>query len=137
MTAFVVRHPDVTFLIDPGICTNVAKRAVPEVPLALRIVVKPPRDVIDVRTGLSRAGLAPTDIDFALPTHLHWDHVARLLDLPDLPMRLHSTERVWAMTGDRAPVGGVRSALRGRSINEFRTGRTAGADVYPEPRPAR
>lgn len=119
MTAFIVRHPDVTFLVDPGICTDVVKRAVSEIPLALRMVVKPPRDVVDVRTGLSKVGLAPADIDFALPIHLHWDHVAGLLDFPELPMCLHSAERAWAMTGERAPVGGVRSALGDRSIEEF------------------
>lgn len=86
---------------------------------ALRIVVKPPRDVIDVRTGPSQIGLDLADIDFALPTHLHWGHIAGLLDFPGLPMRLHSAGRAWPMTGERAPVGGVRSSLGDRSIDEF------------------
>ncbi len=34
-------------------------------------------------------------------------------------MRLHCAERAWAMTGEHAPVGGVRPALQARSIDEF------------------
>jgi len=119
MTAFVVLHPEVTFVVDPGICTQVIDRAIAELPLALRVVVKPPSDVLDLCTSLEQAGISAARLDFALPTHLHWDHVAGLLDLPDLPMRVHSTERSWAMTGDVAPVGGVRRAVQGRPIEEF------------------
>ena len=119
MTAFVVEHPEATFVIDPGICTHVRQRAVAEVALPLRLVVKPPRGVLDLCTSLGLAGIAPTQLDFALPTHLHWDHVAGLLDLPELPMRIHATELDWAMTGSRAPVGGVRNAVRGRPISKF------------------
>lgn len=119
MTAFLVEHPAVTFVVDPGICTQVVDRAIAELPLALRVAVKPPAKVLDLSTSLEQVGIAATRVDFALPTHLHWDHVAGLLDLPQLPVRIHSTERAWAMTGPIAPVGGVRSAVRGRPITEF------------------
>jgi len=119
MTAFVVQHPRVTFVVDPGICSQVIARAVAELPLALRLVVKPPSGVLDLTTSLEQAGIPATRLDFALPTHLHWDHVAGLLDLPGLPMRVRSTELAWAMTGGIAPVGGVRSAVQGRPITEF------------------
>lgn len=119
MTAFVVRHPRATFVIDPGICRDVVTRAITELPLALRVVVKPPSGVLDLKTSLEQAGLAPTDLDFALPTHLHWDHVAGLLDFPDLPIQVHAPERAWAMDGDLAPVGGVRAAVRDRPLTEF------------------
>ena len=119
MTAFVVEHPEATFVVDPGICTHVRQRAVAEVPFALRLVVKPPAGVLDLCTSLEQTGIRPAQLDFALPTHLHWDHVAGLLDLPELPMRIHATELDWAMTGDLAPVGGVRNAVRGRPINKY------------------
>ena len=119
MTAFVVRHPRATFVVDPGICRDVVSRAIAELPAALRIVVKPPSGVLDLTTSLDEAGLAPADLDFALPTHLHWDHVAGLLDLPDLPIQVHAPERAWAMDGALAPVGGVRAAVRGRPLSEF------------------
>jgi glyoxylase-like metal-dependent hydrolase (beta-lactamase superfamily II) len=119
MTAFVVRHPDATFVVDPGICTRVVDRAIAELPLALRAVVKPRRDVLDLASSLELVGISAERLDFALPTHLHWDHVAGLLDLPDLPICVHAIERTWAMTGEVAPVGGVRSAVRGRPIAEY------------------
>ncbi|NKX91156.1 MBL fold metallo-hydrolase [Nocardia coubleae] len=117
MTAFVVRHPRATFLVDPGICVDVRRRAVAELPPILRLAVNPPSDVLDIRESLQRSGIDASDIDFALPTHLHWDHVAGLLDLPDLPLRLHRPEHRWAMTGPVAPVGGVRQAVRDRPLD--------------------
>lgn len=119
MTAFVVAHPEATFVIDPGICAHVRQRAVAEVPFALRLVVKPPEGVLDLCTSLEQAGIREARLDFALPTHLHWDHVAGLLDLPELPVRIHATELDWAMTGDLAPAGGVRNAVRGRPISTY------------------
>ena len=117
MTAFVVEHPQATFVIDPGICTHVRARAVAELPLPLRLVVTPPSNVLDLGTSLELAGIPADRLDFALPTHLHWDHVAGLLDLPNLPLCIHTTELDWAMTGNPAPVGGVRKAVSGRPIN--------------------
>lgn len=119
MTSYLVRHPAATFIVDPGICTDVVDRAVVELPGVLRSIVRPPDDVVDVCTSLDRVGMSPADIDFALPTHLHWDHVSGLLDMPDLAVRLHAPERAWMMDGATAPVGGVRPSLEGREIDEF------------------
>lgn len=116
MTAFVVRHPEATFVVDPGICADVIDRAVSDLPWILRVVVTPPADVIDLISSLRLAGVDPAAVDFALPTHLHWDHVSGLLDLPDLSVRLHRPEHNWAMTQTQAPVGGVRPAVRGRQL---------------------
>jgi glyoxylase-like metal-dependent hydrolase (beta-lactamase superfamily II) len=85
-----------------------------ELPGVLRPVARPPRDVICTAAAL----LGPT-VDFALPTHLHWDHICGLLDMPAVPLRLHRAELEWANTGRIAPVGGVRSALRNRPITTF------------------
>ncbi|MGC5245926.1 MBL fold metallo-hydrolase [Gordonia sp. DT219] len=86
INAFVVCHPEATFLVDPGVCVDVVDRAVAELPWTLRIAVTPRRDVTDIRQALTLAGIDAAGIDFALPTHLHWDHVAGLLDLPGLPV---------------------------------------------------
>ncbi len=119
MTAFVVRHPQATFLVDPGICVDVADRAVAELPGVLRLAVTPPKDIIDIRESLRRSGIDASAIDFALPTHLHWDHIAGLLDLPGTPLRLHRPEHRWAMEGPVAPVGGVRPAVRARPLDLY------------------
>ncbi|MDL9938907.1 MBL fold metallo-hydrolase [Gordonia sp. ABSL1-1] len=114
INAFVVRHPRATFLVDPGVCVDVIGRAVAEVPWILRVAVKPRRDTIDIGQALALADLDVASIDFALPTHLHWDHVAGLLDLPGLPVYLHRPEYMWMMADRLAPQGGVRPALRDR-----------------------
>jgi glyoxylase-like metal-dependent hydrolase (beta-lactamase superfamily II) len=119
MTAFVVRHPTATFLVDPGICLDVRHRAIVELPRILRAAVTPPKDVIDIRESLRRSGIEANAIDFALPTHLHWDHIAGLLDLPGLALRLHRPEHEWAMGGPVAPVGGVRHAVRERPLDVY------------------
>ncbi|AKU18531.1 beta-lactamase [Luteipulveratus mongoliensis] len=119
MTAFVVEHPTATFVVDPSICVDVMDRAFNELPLMLRLGVRPPADLVDIGAALDDAGLVRSDLAFALPTHLHWDHVSGLLDLPGLPVRLHTPEREWAMTGPVAPVGGVRPALADRPIDEY------------------
>ncbi|MGW6625040.1 MBL fold metallo-hydrolase [Nocardia sp. NPDC055002] len=119
MTAFVVRHPRATFLVDPGICVDVQDRAVVELPRILRLAVTPPKDVLDIRESLRRSGIEANALDFALPTHLHWDHIAGLLDLPGLALRLHRPEHEWAMEGPVAPVGGVRRAVRERPLDVY------------------
>lgn len=119
INTFVIRHPKATLLVDPGVCIDVAGRAVGELPWLLRVAVKPQRDAIDVRQALALAGVDDTSIDFALPTHLHWDHVAGLLDLPGLPVHLHRPEHAWMMSGRLAPHGGVRPALRDRPVTLY------------------
>jgi hypothetical protein len=85
MTAFVIRHPDATFVVDPSICTNVTERAVAQLPRALRVVVKPPRGVLDLRESLDRAGVATDEIAFALPVAGAQRYaLGRLVDAIDL-----------------------------------------------------
>jgi glyoxylase-like metal-dependent hydrolase (beta-lactamase superfamily II) len=120
LTAFVVRHPRATVLVDPGICAEVRRRAVSELRAPMRVAARPPADLIPVRRALELTAIRPDEIDFALPTHIHWDHVAGLLDLPDLPVHLHQVEWQWAMAGDVPPVGGVRRALRDRPVLRYR-----------------
>ncbi|MFW0785112.1 MBL fold metallo-hydrolase [Gordonia sp. CPCC 206044] len=119
VNAFVIRHPQATFVVDPGVCVDVHSRAVAELPWILRVAVSPPRDVVDIRRALDLAGIDATDLDFALPTHLHWDHVAGLLDLPALPVHLHRPEYTWMMQDRIAPQGGVRPSLLDRPVTLY------------------
>ncbi|WP_208322392.1 MULTISPECIES: MBL fold metallo-hydrolase [unclassified Mumia] len=114
LQTFVVTHPEATFLVDPSLCLDAERRAVAQLPAVLRAVMSPPGRTVATVTALGELDPAPA-LDFALPTHAHWDHVCGLLDLPDLPVRLHTRERDWVMDGLIAPVGGVRDALRGRT----------------------
>ncbi|MFD6443980.1 MBL fold metallo-hydrolase [Promicromonospora sp. NPDC060204] len=119
MTAFLVRHPTATFLMDPAICGDLDQRVLPQLPKPLRAAVTPPADVISVTESLAQAGLDADDIDFALPTHLHWDHVSGLVDLPSIPVRTSHAEWNWAMDGRRAPLGVARRALENRDVSFY------------------
>jgi glyoxylase-like metal-dependent hydrolase (beta-lactamase superfamily II) len=115
LASFVVTHPHATFIVDPGVCLDAGKRAVAQLPAFLRPAVRPPDDVVPTVTALKESAVGAGGIDFALPTHAHWDHVCGLLDLPGLPVHLHCREQNWVMTGPIAPVGGVRDSLVGRT----------------------
>jgi glyoxylase-like metal-dependent hydrolase (beta-lactamase superfamily II) len=118
LTSFIVTHPKATFIVDPAVCVDAEHRAIAQIPAVLRAAVRPPADAIPTITALG--GLADTPrLDFALPTHAHWDHVSGLLDLPKLPVHLHRTEHDWVSTGPVAPVGGVRDSLRDRTIVDY------------------
>lgn len=118
LTSFVVQHPDAVFIVDPGYCVDAERRAVAQLPLPLRMAVRPPAGTIPTITALR----AQTDLpapDFALPTHAHWDHVCGLLDLPGLPVHLHGAEHRWIARGAIAPAGGVRDSLKDRPVAEY------------------
>lgn len=115
LTSFIVKHPEATFIVDPAVCLNVEQRAIAQLPAVLRPAVRPPADTIPTITALTRLPETP-QLDFALPTHAHWDHVSGLLDMPDLPVHLHRVEKDWIGSGPVAPVGGVRDSLHDRPV---------------------
>jgi glyoxylase-like metal-dependent hydrolase (beta-lactamase superfamily II) len=115
LSSFIVKHPEATFIVDPAVCLNVEQRAIAQLPAVLRAAVRPPADTIPTITALTRLPETP-QLDFALPTHAHWDHVSGLLDMPDLPVHLHRVEKDWISSGHVAPVGGVRDSLRDRPV---------------------
>jgi glyoxylase-like metal-dependent hydrolase (beta-lactamase superfamily II) len=119
LASFVVTHPKATFIVDPSVCIDVGNRAVSQLPAFLRIAVRPSDDIVPTVTALKELSFDIGAIDFALPTHAHWDHVCGLLDLPGLPVHLHRAERDWVMAGPVAPVGGVRESLVGRTSVEY------------------
>ncbi|MER6046188.1 MBL fold metallo-hydrolase [Streptomyces sp. NPDC001793] len=115
LTSFVIQHPEATFIVDPGFCIDADRRAVAQLPRPLRMAVRPPSNNIPTINALENQSHLPT-LQFALPTHAHWDHVCGLLDLPGLPVHLHSVEHSWISQGAVAPVGGVRDSLKGRPL---------------------
>ena len=121
--AALVEHPAARFLVDPALCADVHRRVLPELPTLLRSVVAPDRSVTGLPEALAAAGVAPGGIDFALPTHLHWDHVSGLHELPDgLPVRVQDVERSFALAADgprRAPLGVARGPLLGRHYQTY------------------
>ncbi|MFI6170993.1 MBL fold metallo-hydrolase [Nocardia sp. NPDC051052] len=117
MGAFLVEHPKARFLVDPAICADVHARVLPGHPFPIGKLVSPDKPVLGLSNALAARDLAVTDIDFTLATHLHWDHVAGLLELPDsTELRVPAVEYDWAMRGATAPIGVIREPLRGQSV---------------------
>lgn len=119
LRTFVLEHPTATVLIDPSIGSAIRTRTLASMPTPLRLAVTPPADILSTMEALHRAGIDPSSLDFALPTHLHWDHVSGLLDLPGLETQVHAPDWAWLMAPGPSPVAGVRPALQERSIQQY------------------
>ncbi len=120
MAAFLVEHPKARFLVDPALCAGVHDRVLPELPFPVPLLVAPDKPVLGLSDVLAEHNIAGSDIDFVLPTHLHWDHVSGLLELPpSVEVRLPGVEYDWAMGGPHAPAGVARGPLRGRTFDRF------------------
>ncbi|WP_431971378.1 MBL fold metallo-hydrolase [Nocardia sp. bgisy134] len=120
MSAFLIEHPKARFLVDPALCSGVHERVIPELPFPVSLLAAPDKPVLGLSDALAARDLAGGDIDFVVPTHLHWDHVSGLLELPgEIPVRLPAAEHAWAMLGEHAPVGVARGPLRGRAFDPF------------------
>lgn len=118
--SFLVEHPRARFLVDPSMCSTPHRRVLPELPFPVPLLVAPDKPVRGLDDALEAHGLTGDDIDFVVPTHLHWDHVAGLLDLPaSVQVRLPATEYDWAMRGPQAPLGVARGPLLGRAFDTF------------------
>jgi N-acyl homoserine lactone hydrolase len=116
--AFLVEHPSARFLIDPALCEDVHTRVLPDLMLPLRLAVSPQRPVLGLGDALDAVSLGLGDIDFVLPTHLHWDHVSGVLELSyDVPLRVSVAEHEWATSDGRSNVP-VRS-LAGRTLAPY------------------
>lgn len=117
MGAFLVEHPRARFLVDPALCADVHHRVLPGMPFPVGFLVAPDKPVLGLSDALAARDLRGEQIDFALATHLHWDHVSGLLELPDsVELRIPAIEYEWAMRGPYAPIGVVRAPLRDRKI---------------------
>ncbi|MGM7646403.1 MBL fold metallo-hydrolase [Nocardia sp. JW2] len=120
MSAFLIRHPEATFLVDPALCAGVHQRVLPELPFPIARVVALDDPVRGLSEALADHELTGADIDFVLPTHLHWDHVSGLYELPGwVPIRVPGAEYRWAMGDSGAPFAVARGPLRGRVFDLY------------------
>ncbi|WP_328389512.1 MBL fold metallo-hydrolase [Nocardia sp. NBC_00416] len=118
MAAYIVEHPSARFVVDPALCAQVHRRVLPGLPFPLPLLVAPDKPVLGLADALAARDIDPAALDFVLPTHLHWDHISGVLELPEaVPMRLPSAELSWALDGPHAPAGVVRGPLAGRSLD--------------------
>ena len=111
--AFVVEHPSGTFLADAGMCADAHTRHLAELPALVRKISAGPPPEAGLADALRGAGVDPDTLRFALLTHVHWDHVSGLAELPGLPARISAAEVPFADPDAPARPGVVPAALRG------------------------
>ena len=86
--AFVVDHESGPFLVDAGMCRDCHTRHLAEMPSLMRALVAGPPAPTGIADAVRTTGIDPAALQFALLTHVHWDHVSGLADLPGLRARI-------------------------------------------------
>lgn len=95
IASVLIRHPAGLVMVDPAFGRSIADdlaRAGPIFQLTLG-TARGKRPLVDV---MEEAGLSPESIDFALVTHVHWDHTGALGDLRRAKVLVGRTELEWA-----------------------------------------
>ena len=96
----VVRHPEATFLFEGGIGSRIAGEFERNFSgLNAKLFAYEGRT--PALEQLRAAGLAPSDFNFVLLTHLHWDHAGIIKDFPQTPIRLLEAEYEGAVTAGK------------------------------------
>jgi N-acyl homoserine lactone hydrolase len=90
-SAVLIRHPKATFLYDTGLCADI-HLFLEDQPLWFRKVLGSYVMEMPIGMSLQQQNLKPQDLDFALLSHLHWDHVSGIPDLSGVPLRIHRVE---------------------------------------------
>jgi N-acyl homoserine lactone hydrolase len=97
-SAVLIRHPKATFLYDTGLCAEVSAY-VEQQPLLFRKTLGNFRLEQSLTSHLQQLQMTAHDIDFVLLSHLHWDHVSGIPDLPGVMLRINRVEYEAAKLG--------------------------------------
>ncbi len=109
-SAVLIRHPRATFLYDTGLCADVYTYLVSQSLLFRKTLANFTLEQ-PLRDHLQRLGIGYGDLDFALLSHLHWDHVSGIPDIPGVPLRINRVEYDAARYGLFAANNGLVSQL--------------------------
>lgn len=90
-SAVLIRHPQGTFLYDTGLCGDIYDHLKGQSPIFRRTLARFTLEQT-LLGALSEQGVKPEGLDFALLSHLHWDHVSGVPDLAGLPLRVNRVE---------------------------------------------
>ena len=90
-SAVLIRHPKGTFLYDSGFCSDIysflRKQSVLFRTLLGSFVFEQA-----LSSHLQQLEVKPENLDFILLSHLHWDHVSGIPDLPGVPLLINRVE---------------------------------------------
>lgn len=94
IATIVVRHPSGVVLIDPGFGAMVQKDLA-DSPLWFRAAMGDAKGAKGLGELLTARGFVPAQVQTALITHSHWDHIGGLRDLPNVKTHLCAEERAF------------------------------------------
>jgi N-acyl homoserine lactone hydrolase len=96
-SAVLVRHPKATFLYDTGLCNDISLYLANQSWLFRNTLASFAHE--QSLSGHLRLSGLERGIDFALLSHLHWDHVSGIPDIPGVPLRVNRVEYEAARLG--------------------------------------
>ncbi len=90
-SAVLIHHPKATFLYDTGISSDIYLYLQNQSLLFKNVLGKFTFEQ-SIASHLQHLSIKPHDLDFVLLSHLHWDHVSGVPDLPGVPLRVNRVE---------------------------------------------
>jgi N-acyl homoserine lactone hydrolase len=90
-SAVLIRHPRALFLYDTGLSSDIYTYLLDQ-SLFFRKTLANFQFEQSLSNHLKERGIARSDLDFALLSHLHWDHVSGISDIPGVPLRINRVE---------------------------------------------
>ncbi len=97
-SAVLIRHPKGTFLYDTGLASDIYLSLQNQSFLFKNTLGKFTFEQ-SIASHLHNLSMKPRDLDFVLLSHLHWDHVSGIPDLPGVPLRINRVEYDAAQLG--------------------------------------
>lgn len=113
-SAVLIQHPKATFLYDTGLCSDIALFLIDQ-SLFFRKTLANFTFEQSLVEHLEQRALKPHDLDFALISHLHWDHVSGIPDIPGVPLRINRIEFEEAQHGLLQQHQGLSRRLMGNN----------------------
>ncbi len=97
-SAVLVRHPKATFLYDTGLSSAIFTYLADQ-SLFFRKTLANFQLEQSLSNHLQSRGIQQSELDFVLLSHLHWDHVSGIPDIPTVPLRVNRVEYDAAQLG--------------------------------------
>jgi glyoxylase-like metal-dependent hydrolase (beta-lactamase superfamily II) len=117
-SAVLIHHPRATFLYDTGLCHDI-HTYIADTPLLFRKTLGSFLQEQSLASHLYYTGIASNNPQFALLSHLHWDHVSGIPDLPGVPLRINRVEYDAAKLGLLDSNRGLVRRLMGPNPSEL------------------
>lgn len=117
-SAVLIRHPQGTFLYDTGFCADIYAY-LKDQSLFFRTVLGGFVFEQALNSHLQQLEIKPGDLNFAILSHLHWDHVSGIPDIPGVPLRLNRVEYEAAKEGLSGPDSELVWRLMGNNPHQL------------------